>query len=124
MNIPILVLLIYLFAVNLTAFALMGADKLRAKKGYWRIPERTLFLAALAGGSLGGMAGMYLFRHKTLHTAFRIGFPLLFVLQVAAVIAAIVLLARRAGNAGELLIGLPAFPCGRTTAFCDVFQKG
>lgn len=75
------ILLFYLGAVNLTAFALFGIDKRRARRHRWRIPERRLFIAALAGGSLGALAGMYGFRHKTRHKLFAWGVPLLLVLQ-------------------------------------------
>jgi uncharacterized membrane protein YsdA (DUF1294 family) len=70
-------------AMNLIAFALMGIDKSKSKKqGARRIPEKTLFLAALFGGGLGATAGMYVFRHKTRHIKFSIGLPVLFVLHV------------------------------------------
>ena len=72
---------LYLVAVNLAAFVLMGADKRRAKRGAWRISERALFLPALLGGALGGTLGMRVFRHKTKHWYFRWGFPLLLILQ-------------------------------------------
>ena len=62
----------------------MGLDKLRAVKGEWRISERSLFLLAAAGGSAGALAGMFLFRHKTKHMSFRIGLPLILLLQLAA----------------------------------------
>ena len=75
---------LYLLAVNLAAFALMGADKGRACRGAWRVPERTLFLPALLGGALGGTLGMRVFHHKTRHWYFRWGFPLLLALQLAA----------------------------------------
>jgi uncharacterized membrane protein YsdA (DUF1294 family) len=75
---------IYLLAVNLAAFALMGLDKGRAKKNRWRIPEKTLFLPAVLGGALGGVAGMRVFHHKTRHWYFRWGFPALLILQCAA----------------------------------------
>ena len=77
------VLLVYLAVLNLVTFALYGADKRRAKKGQWRIPEKTLFLPAIFGGALGGVAGMRLFRHKTRHWYFQYGFPLLLLLQLA-----------------------------------------
>lgn len=71
----------YLVVVNLDGFLLMGADKRRAKRGLRRIPEATLFLVAVLGGSLGALAGMYTFRHKTLHTKFTVGMPLLLFFQ-------------------------------------------
>lgn len=77
---------LYLLAVNLTAFALMGLDKRRAKRGKWRIPEKTLFLPAVLGGALGGTVGMRAFRHKTRHWYFRYGLPLLLFLQLGALI--------------------------------------
>ena len=73
---------VFLGAANLAAFLLMAADKGRAKKGRWRIPERTLFLPVVLGGALGGVLGMRVFRHKTRHTAFRLGFPALLILQL------------------------------------------
>ena len=74
----------YFAAVNLVAFALMGIDKQRAKKHLWRIPEKTLFLAVILGGGIGGTAGMFFFRHKTRHWYFRWGIPAIFLLQLAA----------------------------------------
>ena len=73
---------LYLLAVNLAAFVLMGADKRKARRGAWRISERALFLPALLGGALGGVLGMRTFHHKTRHWYFRWGFPLLLVLQI------------------------------------------
>ena len=72
---------LYLLLVNLAAFLVMRADKRRAKRGTWRISEKALFLPALLGGALGGVRGMRTFRHKTKHWYFRLGFPLLLVLQ-------------------------------------------
>lgn len=74
---------LYLAAVNLAAFALMGLDKRRARRGTWRFSEKALFLPALLGGALGGTLGMKAFRHKTRHWYFRFGFPLLLLLQLA-----------------------------------------
>ncbi len=74
---------IYLLAVNCTAFVLMGMDKRRARRGAWRLSERTLFVPVLLGGALGGTLGMRAFHHKTKHWYFRFGFPLLMVLQLA-----------------------------------------
>lgn len=71
----------YLAVINLDGFLLMAADKRRAKKNKRRIPEATIFLVAVLGGSLGVLLGMYAFRHKTLHTKFTVGVPLLLFFQ-------------------------------------------
>lgn len=75
-----------LVAINLIAFAAMGADKRRAQTGKWRIKERTLFLLAALFGGVGGTAGMLVFRHKTKHWYFVLFFPLLAIAE--AVLAA------------------------------------
>lgn len=67
----------YGIAINLLAFFMMGLDKQKAKRRRFRIAERTLWLLAFAGGAIGAAAGMYTFRHKTRHSAFRYGLPLL-----------------------------------------------
>ena len=72
----------YLLVMNLIGFALMGADKRRAKRHAWRIPEKTLFLAAILGGSLGTWTGMYAFRHKTKHWYFVVGMPVILAGQI------------------------------------------
>ena len=79
-------LILYLLLVNASGFLLMLVDKLKAKKNLWRIPESTLFLVAAMGGSVGSLAGMYLLRHKTKHFHFILGMPLIFAVQVMAVI--------------------------------------
>ena len=79
------ILCIYLLAVNLLLFTLMGVDKFKAKRGLWRIPEKTLFLTAALGGSVGGILGMKLFRHKTRHNSFKFGFPAILIAQLALV---------------------------------------
>ena len=79
-------ILAYLLIVNALAFLLMLIDKVKAKKNRWRIKESTLMLWAAIGGSIGALAGMYTFRHKTLHRKFTIGIPAILVLQIAAVI--------------------------------------
>lgn len=76
-------LLIYLLLINLTGFFAMFLDKQKAKKGKWRIPEKTLFLFAFLGGSLGTTLGMHTFRHKTKHWYFKFGMPLILILQIA-----------------------------------------
>ena len=79
-------ILAYLLIVNAVAFMLMLIDKIKAKKNLWRIKESTLMLWAAIGGSIGALAGMYTFRHKTLHRKFSIGIPAILILQIAAVI--------------------------------------
>lgn len=75
-------MLIYLLIVNAAGFILMLTDKIKAKKHLWRIPETTLFLAAILGGSAGCLLGMYAFRHKTKHLSFTLGMPLILAVQV------------------------------------------
>lgn len=75
-------MLIYLLIVNAAGFILMLTDKIKAKKHLWRIPETTLFLAAILGGSAGCLLGMYAFRHKTKHLKFTLGMPLILAVQV------------------------------------------
>ena len=79
-------ILAYLLIVNAVAFLLMLIDKIKAKKNRWRIKESTLMLWAAIGGSIGALAGMYTFRHKTLHRKFTIGIPAILALQIAAVV--------------------------------------
>jgi uncharacterized membrane protein YsdA (DUF1294 family) len=78
-----LILLSYLLLANLAGFALMGIDKGKAKSGAWSIPERTLFIASIIGGSIGTWAGMYVFHHKTKHWYFVIGMPAILAVQAA-----------------------------------------
>ena len=75
-------LLIYLIIINAAGFLLMLIDKQKAIHNKWRIPEKTLFLTAILGGSLGIILGMKAFRHKTLHPQFSIGMPVILALQV------------------------------------------
>lgn len=67
----------YLIIINAAAFLLMLIDKQKAKRGKWRIPEKTLLGTALLGGSIGAILGMNLFRHKTKHPKFSVGLPLI-----------------------------------------------
>ena len=83
-------ILLYLALVNAVAFLLMRVDKIKAKKNLWRIRESTLMLSAVMGGSIGALAGMYTFRHKTRHPKFTVGIPLILALQIAAVLFFIV----------------------------------
>ena len=77
---------LYVIIMNIIGVMMMRIDKSRAKRHAWRIPERTLFLISLLGGSVGSLAGMYLFRHKTKHMKFVIGMPLILLIQIAACI--------------------------------------
>ena len=81
-------LFIYLIIINAVAFLLMLSDKRKAQKKKWRIPEATLMGTAALGGSIGGLLGMYLLRHKTKHIKFTLGIPLILAAQLllAAVI--------------------------------------
>ena len=79
-------LLLYLLIVNAAAFLLMLVDKQKARKKLWRIPESTLLLSAVLGGSIGSLAGMYTFRHKTKQLKFTLGVPAILILQIAAVL--------------------------------------
>ncbi len=79
-------LLLYLLIINAAAFLLMLIDKRRAQKNKWRIPEKTLFTTAILGGSIGALAGMYTFRHKTKHLSFVIGMPAILAAQILLII--------------------------------------
>ncbi|HJC23582.1 MAG TPA: DUF1294 domain-containing protein [Candidatus Eisenbergiella merdavium] len=79
----IFILALYVIIVNIVGFAEMGIDKRRARKGAYRIPEANLFLTAIIGGSIGCIAGMYTFRHKTRHMSFVLGMPAILVAQAA-----------------------------------------
>ncbi|MGX6442993.1 DUF1294 domain-containing protein [Neobacillus sp. K501] len=68
--------------MNVVGLAIMRIDKTRAKRHQYRISEKTLWLVAIFGGAIGATAGMQLFRHKTKHTSFKFGFPLLAIIQI------------------------------------------
>lgn len=76
----------YLALVNLAAFAAMGWDKARARRGDARIPERTLLILAAAGGSLGAVAAQQLFRHKTRKQPFGAWLWVIFILQLTGLL--------------------------------------
>ncbi len=82
----IFILVLYGIIVNVAGFAAMGIDKGRARRKVWRIPESTLFLIALIGGSIGSLLGMYGFRHKTRHWYFVWGMPAILILQTALIL--------------------------------------
>ena len=77
------IFLSYLVLANLITFTMYGIDKRRAIKNKWRIPEKTLLLAALFGGAMGALWGMILFHHKTKKAKFFLIVPVLFFLQLA-----------------------------------------
>ena len=77
----------YFIGINFIGFALMGIDKYKAKKRAFRIPEATLFIVAIIGGSIGSIIGMYAFRHKTRHRSFVYGMPFILIIQIALIVA-------------------------------------
>ena len=79
-------IVIYFVVINLFGFFIMWLDKIKAKKGAWRIPEKTLFIITAIGGGIGTTAGMYVFRHKTQKVQFVVGFPLITILEIIAII--------------------------------------
>lgn len=81
----VLIIIVYIVLMNLVSFALMGIDKYKAKRKTWRIPEATLFLFALFGGSIGSILGMFTFHHKTRHWYFRFGLPLILIVQLICI---------------------------------------
>ena len=83
------ILATYLILINLVSFVMMGIDKRRAAKKLWRIPESSLFIIAIIGGSIGSIIGMRTFHHKTRHWYFVYGMPLILMLQILLIIAII-----------------------------------
>ena len=81
MSIAMDILMYYLLGINFTTWVAYGLDKGRAKAGKWRIPERTLLILTAAGGSVGALAAMLLFRHKTKKAKFVVGVPVLLVMH-------------------------------------------
>ena len=79
-------IIIYFVIINIIGFLIMYIDKQKAKKGKWRIPEKTLFIITALGGGIGTIAGMYIFRHKTHKIAFVIGFPAITILEIIALL--------------------------------------
>ncbi len=77
---------IYLAVLNLAGLLSMMIDKQKARQHKYRLPEKTLFLIAALGGSIGSIAGMYLFHHKTKHWYFVVGMPLILLLQIGFII--------------------------------------
>ncbi|HIS04003.1 MAG TPA: DUF1294 domain-containing protein [Candidatus Pullichristensenella avicola] len=75
--------------MSLIAFCAMGLDKFKARRGAWRIPEKSLFALAFLLGAPGAYAGMMVFRHKTLHRRFAVGLPLLSAAEIIFVLWAL-----------------------------------
>ena len=75
-------IIIYLIVINIIGFLIMFIDKQKAKRGAWRIPEKTIFIITALGGGIGTIAGMYIFRHKTQKLNFIIGLPLITILEI------------------------------------------
>ena len=71
----------YLILINIITWIIYGLDKWKARRGKWRVPERVLLLLALAGGSIGALAAMTMFRHKTQKAKFSVGVPLILILE-------------------------------------------
>lgn len=78
--------IIYFVIINIVGFFIMWLDKYKAKKGKWRIPEKTLFIITALGGGIGTTIGMYTFRHKTQKLNFVIGFPFITILEIVTII--------------------------------------
>lgn len=77
---------IYLIIINLVGFLSMLIDKKKAERGSWRIKESTLLIIAVLGGSIGSIAGMYTFRHKTQKPRFYVGLPIILITQILIII--------------------------------------
>jgi len=67
-------LYIYVGMMSIIGFLSMGMDKWKAKRNKWRIKESTLFLIAIFGGVIGSILGMFVFKHKTKHLSFKLGY--------------------------------------------------
>ena len=80
-------IILYLIIINLITFLAMYIDKKKAKKGKWRTKESTLFTLVLMGGGIGGICGMYLFRHKNKKARFVFGFPAILIIEIVLVIS-------------------------------------
>ena len=72
----------YLILINVITFIVYGIDKLKSKRGKWRIPESTLLLLAIIGGSIGAWCGLKVWHHKTQHKKFKYGIPVIIIIQL------------------------------------------
>ena len=82
-------LLSCIIGVNVITFVVYGIDKLKAKKGKWRVPETTLLLLAIVGGSIGAWCGVKVWHHKTMHAKFKYGIPLIMAMQAGLLVCLI-----------------------------------
>ena len=82
----VLMIIGYIIGINLIGFLAMFIDKRKAKKNEWRIKEGTLITIALLGGGIGGMIGMYKFRHKTKKLKFTVGLPTIMISEILVII--------------------------------------
>ncbi len=80
------IFIFYISALTIITFFVYGVDKYKATHKKWRIPEATLIGLAIIGGSIGALAGMKIWHHKTLHPLFKYGIPLILILQVIAIV--------------------------------------
>lgn len=87
-----MLIICYFILINVFSFVLFGLDKHKAKKRLWRIPEKALFLFSVLGGSIGAIFGMYVFRHKTKHLSFKLGLPIILLVQLVLVLVFIFIL--------------------------------
>ena len=76
-------LICYIVVINLVSFMMFGIDKYKARRGQWRISEATLLVVAAIGGSIGAWMGMKVWHHKTLHSKFRYGVPIMLLAHIA-----------------------------------------
>lgn len=82
LKISAILIAVYVIAINLITFIVYGRDKSQARRREWRTPESTLFILAIAGGSIGALLAMYVFHHKTRKKAFQIGIPAILLVQL------------------------------------------
>lgn len=78
--------ILYLIAINIVTFIIFGWDKFKAKSGGWRVPEKTLLAFAAAGGSIGALIGMKVFRHKTRKAKFTVLVPMILAAQCVGIL--------------------------------------
>ena len=89
-NIGMQNIIIYFVIINLLGFFVMGIDKWKAKKDWWRIPENTLFMFAILGGGIGTILGMYIFRHKTKKLKFVVGMPAILICEIVLIVCLLI----------------------------------